>query len=247
MSNEPLPPHPRIANHYRTTGEKRAFLRNIFDETAGDYDRLERVLALGSGPWHRREALRRAGLRSGMQVLDVASGTGLVAREAISIVGSTGRVVGVDPSIGMLRQAKSLDGLSAVLGVGEALPFADSSFDFLSMGYALRHVDDMAPAFAEFHRVLKPGGRASILEITRPAGRLGRAALRAYMGLLSGIVRITRPGASRTSELWAYYWQTIDRCAPPGRVMEALREAGFEEVSRRVELGVFSEYTMRRP
>src|SRR4051794_22753257 len=98
----PLPPHPVIKNYYDNAPRKREFLREIFDQTACDYDKLENVLALGSGRWYRRQALRRAGLVESMRVLDVASGTGLVAREAIGIVGPRGRVFGVDPSIGML-------------------------------------------------------------------------------------------------------------------------------------------------
>src|SRR5207244_1214410 len=74
-----LPPHPELSTYYRGARAKTAFLRQIFDDTAQDYDRVEGLLALGSGRWYRRQALRRAGLQTGMRVLDVATGTGLVA------------------------------------------------------------------------------------------------------------------------------------------------------------------------
>jgi demethylmenaquinone methyltransferase/2-methoxy-6-polyprenyl-1,4-benzoquinol methylase len=270
---EVLAPHPPLEKYYGTAGEKRAYLTSIFDETAADYDKVERWLSLGSGRWYRRQALLRAGLKMGVRVLDVAVGTGLLAREALSIVresegarervgagdsdttiqrysdtagapnSGTGCVVGLDPSEGMLERARVGLGIETVVGTAEALPFADASFDFVSMGYALRHVEDLAAAFREFHRVLKPGGRVCVLEITRPRTWVGRAFLRAYLGTLSAVIGKCVKLRPRTPELWGYYWETIDRCVAPERVLEALRAAGFEGVGRFVQGGIFSEYT----
>ena len=80
-------------------------MRELFDQAARDYDRVESLMAFGSGPRYRRDALVRAGLASGMRVLDVAIGTGLVAREALRVVGPGGAVVGIDVSAGMLGRA----------------------------------------------------------------------------------------------------------------------------------------------
>src|SRR5215831_31319 len=120
---EPLAPHPLMPALYRSNAEKHEWLRRIFDDTAIDYDRIESCLSLGSGRWYRRQALRRAGLGPGMSVADVACGTGLVAREAASIVGPAGSVVCIDPSAGMLEQARLKFGLRAVTGLAEATPF----------------------------------------------------------------------------------------------------------------------------
>jgi demethylmenaquinone methyltransferase/2-methoxy-6-polyprenyl-1,4-benzoquinol methylase len=238
----PLQPHPEFRSYYGNASGKREFLREIFDATAGDYDRVERVLALGSGRWYRRQALRRAGLSRGMQVLDVATGTGLVAREAIELVGADRFVVGIDPSIGMISQARSLARLLPVLGVGESLPFDDRQFDFVSMGYALRHLPDLRQAFAEYHRVLKPGGSACILEISRPSGRIKTALLAGYFQLLLPIMARLVEASHETHRLWKYYWDTIDQCVPPDVVMSAMRDVGFVEVKRNVSLGIFSEF-----
>ena len=250
MPDTPLLPHPHLDRYYGGERDKRAFLKDIFDETAADYDRVETVLAVGSGRWYRRKALLRAGLKSGDQVLDVAMGTGLVAREASKIVGAGveggGSVVGLDPSIGMLGQAVAALKLPAVLGTGEELPLADASVDFVSMGYALRHLSDLSKAFAEFARVLRPGGRLCVLEITKPAGPLGRKAMAIYfrgvLPILSRVVR-TRP---QTKQLWVYYWETIDQCVPGETVLAALASAGFSSPKRRTELGIFAEYTATR-
>src|SRR4030067_698625 len=187
----PLTPHPPLTGYYATAENRRGFVRDIFNNTAPDYDRVERVMAFGSGPWYRRRALVRTGLRPGMRVLDVAMGTGLVAREAITLVGASGQVIGLDPSIGMISEAKRTLELSVVLGRGELLPLQAQTFNFLSMGYALRHVSDIDAAVREYFRVLKPGGRVCLLEITRPPRRLALLLLRLDT---EGVVPLT-PGA----------------------------------------------------
>ena len=238
-----LPPHPVIQGAYATSDHKREFLRTIFDDTAADYDRIERWLSLGTGRRYRRQALIRAGLRPGMRVADIAVGTGLVAAEALDVIGSGGSLVGVDPSLEMMRRAKDRLGIQTVVGIAEALPIDTAGFDFVSMGYALRHVTDLNTVFSEFHRVLKPGGRACILEITRPRTAMGRAVLRGYLSTVCPIASKFTKLAPRTPELWKYYWETIDKCVPAERIMDAMRTAGFINVNRTVSCGLFSEYT----
>ncbi len=249
MSADPitLPPHPTLEAYYAGASVKRGFLQEIFDATASDYDHIERLLSFGSGRWYRRKALLRAGLASGMKVLDVAIGTGLVASEEIGIVGSPRLVTGLDPSMGMMRRAVDSLGISAVLGVGEQLPLLSGQFHFLSMGYALRHLGDLNRTFAEFFRVLRPGGRLCVLEITAPSGRLGRAFLRGYMRHIVPMVTRITTGRAQSQLIWQYYWDTIEACVSPAAVMDAIRNAGFEEVQRHAELAIFSEYTAIKP
>lgn len=241
-----LPPHRPLTDYYPDEPARLRFVRRIFDDTASDYDRIEHVLAFGSGPWYRGQALRRAGLKAGDEVLDVGIGTGLVAKKALEIIGPGGTLVGVDPSPGMMAQARHLAGVELVAGRAEALPRADASCDFLSMGYALRHLSDLTAAFGEFHRVLRPGGRLLVLEITRPQGRLALALLKGYMRAVVPTIAKVVARQRSTSELWRYYWDTIEACVPPATVVETLRKAGFHDVQRHVELGIFSEYTARK-
>jgi demethylmenaquinone methyltransferase/2-methoxy-6-polyprenyl-1,4-benzoquinol methylase len=238
-------PHQPLPTYYAAgdTEARTRFLRETFDATAIDYDRLERLMGLGTGPRYRYMALQRAGLKPGGQVLDVGMGTGLVSQAILRITGEPERLIGVDPSAGMMAQSTLPAGVECRLGRAEQLPIADASVDFLVMGYALRHVADFSAACAEFRRVLKPGGRLLILEISRPQTRLATALLKAYMhGVVPLMARLVSK-APATPMLWRYYWDTIDACVAPPQVLTTLANAGLHNVARHVEVGVFSEYT----
>ncbi|HEX9686619.1 MAG TPA: class I SAM-dependent methyltransferase [Burkholderiales bacterium] len=234
-------PHPVLSTYYSSADDKQDFVRRIFDSSAGDYDRVDCVLGLGSGSWYRREALRRAGLAAGMRMLDVGVGTGLVSKEAVPILGEHGSVTGIDPSAGMISSA-ALHGLALVRGRAEALPFATGCFDFLALGFGLRHLGDLEKVFLEFRRVLAPGGRLLVLEITRPEGRVASALLRAYLRNVVPFVARLVSRSRHTHTLYRYYWDTIEACAPPARVMATMAAAGFSRIHREVKIGFFSEY-----
>ncbi len=238
----PIPPLPR---YFADEGTRRRFLDRLFDTTASEYDFVERRLAFASGAWYRRQALLRAGLAPGMRVLDVATGTGLVAREALAVVGPAGLVLGLDPSAGMLGEAKSL-AIPLTRGLGEKLPYADASFDFVSMGFALRHVADLDALFAEMRRVLKPGGTACILEITYPSRRLAAVPLRFFMTRVVPLASWSSRRRAAARSLMRFYWDTIAACVAPPEVLAALARAGFAAPRRAVILGLFSEYVARR-
>jgi demethylmenaquinone methyltransferase / 2-methoxy-6-polyprenyl-1,4-benzoquinol methylase len=240
-------PHPPLRDYYMHEAERGGWVRQLFDRTAGDYDRIERVMAFGSGSWYRGRALKRAGLQPGMRVLDIGVGTGLTARQAARLVGPSGHVTGIDPSSGMIQSAKVSPDIDLLIGSAESIPAAADTADFLCMGYALRHIADMSAAFREFMRVLKPGGRICLMEITRPRGRASRAVLKAYMrGIVPFLAGILGENPD-SPKLMRYYWDTIDACASPDEILETIREAGFVEQYRYVELGIFSEYRARKP
>lgn len=245
-ANEKLAPHPVLAGYYRDQEDRSAFVRRLFDEAAPYYDRVNRLFSLGSGGAYRRRCLTRAGLRPGQRVLDVAVGTGLVAREAIAILGQEGDVVGLDLSESMLAVARAGLKLSLVRGAGEQLPFAANRFDFVTMGYALRHMSDLLVAFREFHRVLAPGGTLVLLEISMPTKRLNRIALSWYLGGIVPILCRWTDGNAVTPRLMRYYWDTIENCLPADAIMDALRRSGFASIDCRTDFDIFRTYTARK-
>lgn len=238
---------PRLANYFSSEDERRSVTRAMFDQAAPGYDRAEGLTALGSGAWYRREVLQRNGLQPGMTLLDVAAGTGLVTVAGHELVGPSGRVLALDPSPGMLAELRKKVAVDTIEAYAEAIPLPDNHVDFISMGYALRHVGDLDKAFAEYLRVLRPGGRACIMEISRPRGRLARGLLRFHIGVIVPLLaRLTRSHAD-VQRLWEYYGDTIEAAIEPERILDAMRRAGFADVDCAISLGVFREYTGRKP
>jgi demethylmenaquinone methyltransferase/2-methoxy-6-polyprenyl-1,4-benzoquinol methylase len=241
-----IEPHPLLNAHYADRSDRVAFVRALFDRTAGDYDRINSWFSFGSGDSYRRGVLSRAGLGPGQRVLDVATGTGLVARAITKLQKGSGSIVGLDLSAGMLRVARERLQLDVVQGRAEALPLPDNSFDALTMGYALRHVADLVATFREYKRVLVPGGRVVLLEIGRPSGAIAYRFAKFYLGTV--IPAVTRLATGRDgAALMQYYWDTIDQCVPPSVILDALHEAGFEDVECRTQYGLFRNYLARKP
>lgn len=240
-----LPPHPPLPRYYDRKSAREPYVRDLFDRGAAAYDRIDGVFSFGSGPRYRREALRRSGLVPGQQVLDVAVGTGLVAREALRIVGRPDGVIGLDLSPGMLAQTRRTLPLPLVRARAEALPLAAGSIDLVTVGYALRHFADLRSTFGEFRRVLRPGGSVLFLEIDQPESRAGQAALRFYMGRIVPALSRWMGGGQDAGEMMRYFWDTIDTCVPPAAIEDALTGAGFTEVSCEVQLGIFRAYRAR--
>jgi demethylmenaquinone methyltransferase/2-methoxy-6-polyprenyl-1,4-benzoquinol methylase len=170
--------------------------RALFAGIAPEYDRMGSVLSLGRDPSWRRFLASRVNAIPGSWVLDVATGTGLVARE---LAASNVRVVGVDQSPAMLRRGQAAvrrDGLVErirfVLAQAQTLPFPDETFDALTFTYLLRYVDDPAATLRELARVLRPGSVMASLEFHAPqdpwvhAGWYGYT--RAALPLIGGAV-----------------------------------------------------------
>jgi demethylmenaquinone methyltransferase/2-methoxy-6-polyprenyl-1,4-benzoquinol methylase len=237
----------RLQPYFTGEEQRRAVTRAMFDQAASGYDRAERITALGSGAWYRRDVLRRNGLQAGMTLLDVAAGTGLVAAEGQRLIGPSGRLLALDPSPGMLAELRKKLDVETIEAYAESIPLPENHVDFVSMGYALRHVGDLDQAFGEYLRVLRPGGRACIMEISRPESRLGQLALRAYIrGVVPFLARFARSQAN-VKLLWEYYGETIDLAVEPERILDAMRRSGFVDVECSVTFGIFREYLGRKP
>ena len=242
----PLSPHRPLSEFYAAPAARQNFVNDLFDEAAPDYDWVSGLMSLGRDRIYRRDALRRAGLTGGMRLLDVATGTGLMIRAALELGTDPALMTGVDPSRGMLAENRKRNAVTLLEGTGEALPCADATFDFVCMGYALRHVEDLGRLFSEFRRVLRPDGRVLILEITRPTNPVVLRLMRFYMQQLVPRLGWLRRRNRSTARLMQYYWATIEECVPPAVIISALEVAGFRSVKRTVSNVVLSEYAAQR-
>ena len=164
----------------------------LFAGIAPEYAWMGAFLSFGQDPRWRRFLVSRIGAPAGSSVLDVASGTGLVARE----LGARGyRVTALDASEAMLRAGSG----TRVLARAEMLPFADATFDALTFTYLLRYVDDPAATLAELARVVRPGGPVTSLEFSVPPARWSASLWRAYTRLaMPQVGALVSPGWART-------------------------------------------------
>jgi demethylmenaquinone methyltransferase/2-methoxy-6-polyprenyl-1,4-benzoquinol methylase len=153
---------------------KKDRVRGVFDSVAPRYDLMNDVMSAGLHRLWKRFAIAKSGLLRGQRALDVAAGSGDLAMGLARRVGRTGRVVATDINARMLAAGRDrlLDAgfagnVDYVLADAEALPFADSSFDCVTIGFGLRNVTDKSAALASMCRVLKPGGRVLVLEFSK--------------------------------------------------------------------------------
>jgi demethylmenaquinone methyltransferase / 2-methoxy-6-polyprenyl-1,4-benzoquinol methylase len=219
--------------------------RELFAPLPRHYDRVAALLSFGQDPRWRRALVAALDARPGERVLDVATGTGLVAGELVRRYGCA--VVGLDQSPEMLGAARArlqrdpalAARVSLVEGEAERLPFAAEEFDHLSFTYLLRYVEDPAATLAELARVVRPGGRIASLEFAVPPNPLWRAAWRLY----------THVGLPVLGRLFSREWLTTGRFLahsipefyerhPLEQIVGMWRSAGIGGVQvRRMSLG----------
>jgi len=208
--------------------------RELFAPLGPTYDRYARLLSFGQDPRWRRFLVSRVDAGPGDRVLDVATGTGAVARELVRQKGCRG--VGVDQSPGMLAEARRRlnGGVELVEASAESLPFADGEFDALTFTYLLRYVADPAATLRELSRVVKPGGTIAGLEFGVPRGL--------WRPLWELHVRIGLPAAGAVigngwREVGGFLGDSIRRFNERDP-LEAWRAAGIRDVqARRMSLG----------
>jgi demethylmenaquinone methyltransferase / 2-methoxy-6-polyprenyl-1,4-benzoquinol methylase len=204
-------------------------VRAMFDRIAPVYDAMNRAITMGlDGRWRRLAAA--SVVQPGDRVLDAACGTGdlaIAAREA------GGQVTGLDFSGRMLERARrKSDAIAWVQGDVLALPFEDASFDAATIGFGIRNVEDLDAGLSELARVVRPGGRLAVLELTRPQGVL-RPFFRLWFDMLIPLAGKVLPGGAAYSYLPA----SVRRFPGPDDLADALRRAGFADVGYRLLAG----------
>lgn len=242
-----MKPHPELNPYFRNLTEKQKFLRKVFDSAAPHYDGIAVWGWFNSGHWYRRTAFQRAGLKSDMKVLDVASGTGLTAIVISEMLDNPQNLTCLEPSRGMIRESVKKLSNPHIQGVADKIGVADNQFDFLSMGFALRHVEDLLGAFREYCRVLKPGGKILIMDVTQPEGMFGRFFFKLYFKHILPFLTKVFTRSNDAHYMMAYYYETMEKMVDPDDVISMLTQAGFVEAKRNTPLGMFSEYTAIKP
>lgn len=227
------------------TPDRKAHARELFAPLPRHYERVAAALSFGQDPRWRRAMVAAVDAAPGERVLDVATGTGLVARALVRRYGCT--VVGIDQSGQMLAQARRRlarePDLAARIalreGEAERLELEDGSFDHLTFTYLLRYVEDPAATLRELARVVRPGGRIASLEFAVPPNPLWHAAWRLYTRIgLPLLGRAVSREWAHTGRFLAHSIPDFYRRYPIERVVEMWRAAGIEAVAaRRMSLG----------
>ena len=204
-------------------------VRRMFDRIAPVYDAMNRTMTVGlDGRWRRITA--EAVVRPGDAVLDACCGTGDLA---IACARAGGRVTGLDFSERMLERARrKAPEVEWVSGDLLALPFEDGTFDAATVGFGVRNVESLDAALAELRRVLRPGGRVAILEITQPGGFL-RPFYRLWFDRVVPLLGKLLPGGSA----YTYLPASVKRFPGPHALAERIVARGFGDVAVRLFAG----------
>jgi demethylmenaquinone methyltransferase/2-methoxy-6-polyprenyl-1,4-benzoquinol methylase len=208
-------------------------VRSVFASVAGKYDLMNDLMSFGVHRLWKHFTLSLTGLKAGQTALDVAGGTGDLSLGMLRQVGKSGRVVLSDVSRAMLDIGRDrlLDkgfagNFTCIVADAERLPFADNSFDCITIGFGLRNVTDKAAALQSMHRVLKPGGQLLVLEFSKPVAPGLKPIYDAYsfkvLPLLGRLV-------AHDEASYRYLAESIRMHPDQETVLGMLRDAGFAQ------------------
>ncbi|SDX36578.1 demethylmenaquinone methyltransferase / 2-methoxy-6-polyprenyl-1,4-benzoquinol methylase [Allochromatium warmingii] len=212
--------------------EKAKRVRAVFDSVASRYDVMNDLMSLGIHRLWKRHAIELSGVRRGQRVLDLASGTGDLAYRFSGLVGADGLVVMTDINAAMLGEGRTrmldqgrVGNLQYSLVNAEQIPFASDLFDCVTIGFGLRNVTHKQNALDEMFRVLKPGGRALILEFSHPTTQ---SLSKVYDAYSFSVLPILGRLVANDPDSYRYLAESI-RMHPDQETLRAMMEAaGFE-------------------
>jgi len=218
----------------------------MFDEVAARYDRTNRVLSLGQDRRWREQVARALDVRPGEKVLDLAAGTGTSSEP---FVAAGAHVAACDFSLGMLRAGKHRPdrpaGPEFVAGDALHLPFADGSFDAVTISFGLRNVADVDAALAELRRVTRHGGRLLVCEFSHPTWTPLRTV---YSGYLMRLLPRVARRVSSSPDSYVYLAESIRAWPDQAGMAAAIRGAGWDDVAfRNLAGGIVALHRATRP
>lgn len=212
--------------------EKARRVGDVFRSVAPRYDAMNDLMSLGTHRIMKRMTIELSGVRAGHRVLDLAGGTGDLARLFAPRVGSGGRVILSDINAAMLETGRDrmLDeghaNVDAVLADAEALPFASGAFDCVTIAFGLRNVTRKDRALAEMRRVLAPGGRLLVLEFSKPRSSFLSRAYDAFSATWPAMGRLV----ANDADSYRYLNESIRMHPPQEELAAMMTSAGFEAV-----------------
>jgi demethylmenaquinone methyltransferase / 2-methoxy-6-polyprenyl-1,4-benzoquinol methylase len=212
-------------------GQKAGRVRGVFDSVASKYDVMNDLMSMGLHRAWKAYTVAVANLREGERVLDIAGGTGDLARAFARKVGTTGTVVHTDINEAMLRQGRDrlLDEgtvLPTLICDGESLPFATGAFDLVSVAFGLRNMTHKDKALAEMNRVLAPGGRLLVLEFSKVAPPLAKV----YDWYSFNVLPRIGQFVAGDSESYRYLAESIRMHPGQAELKDMMKTAGFGHV-----------------
>ena len=227
---------------------KKKFVQKMFDDISGRYDFLNHLLSLGIDLYWRQVLVKRLNLKDGQNVLDVATGTGDVGFAILKH--HDVKIIGLDYSFNMVQHAQKKavkKGCSKkfnfVQGDGENFPFAENSFDALTISYGFRNIGHFEQAMAEFYRVLKPGGICAVLEFQEPRSKIFGKIYQFYFKYI-----LPRVGAFfARSDAYRYLPESVQNFLNRQKMLELMQSKGFSESKfEDLTFGVTSLFTAKK-
>ncbi len=245
------PTEKKVVKPYAESGSKKEQVGRMFDNIAPRYDLLNRLLSMGIDRWWRRRAVAQLRDRPPGSLLDVATGTADVALEAWRQL-QPQRIVGLDIAEKMLaigRRKVAARGLESVIslqqGDSENIPFADNTFEAVTVAFGVRNFENLERGLREMFRVLKPGGRAVILEFSKPRTLPFRQLYDFYFrNILPFIGRLT----SKDPAAYGYLYRSVQAFPDGPAFLEVLQACGFSGARHLpLTLGICSIYVAEKP
>ncbi len=214
-------------------GEKQSRVRGVFDSVASNYDLMNDLMSGGAHRLWKEFTLSLTQLRPGQRALDVAGGTGDLTQGMAKQVGRTGVVVLSDINGAMLNEGRDrlldaglVGNVSCVLANAEKLPFADSQFDCVTIGFGLRNVTDKPAALADMRRVLKPGGQLLVLEFSQPVVPFLKPLYDAYS---FRVLPLIGKYVAKDEASYRYLAESIRMHPDQETLLGLMRDAGLED------------------
>jgi len=213
--------------------EKAERVRGVFDSVASNYDLMNDLMSMGIHRIWKKFAVELAGIRSGQKILDLASGTGDLAARFSTLVGPTGQVIMSDINAAMLNEGRNrmldeghIGNVQYAQINAQFLPFADNTFDCITIGFGLRNVTDKQLALDAMYRALKPGGRIMVLEFSHPTTKPLQKLYDLYsFKLLPFIGKVV----AKDEDSYRYLAESIRMHPDQDTLKDMLTEAGFED------------------